>query len=78
MRANSSAALFENAGAACETPEDIPDSVPPVALDGLVNAVESLCLSPDDALTLQFAVRGLPFPEATRRVRAFLDACASS
>ena len=71
------AALFEHAGAADEMPEDIPDSVPPVALEGVVNAVESLCLLPDDALTLQFAVQGLPFPDAPRRVRAFLAACAT-
>ena len=71
------AALFEHAGAADETPEGIPDSVPPVELEGVVNAVESLCLSPDGALTLQFAVQGLPFPDAPRRVRAFLAACAA-
>jgi hypothetical protein len=43
----------------------------------ITHAVESLCLSPDDALTLQFAVQGLPFPDAPRRVRAFLAACAT-
>ncbi len=31
-----------------------------------------------DALTLQFAVQGLPVPDAPRRVRAFLAACTAS
>ena len=67
------AALFVSGGKADETEEAVPDEVQPVAFDDFFAATGQLALSQDAVLTLQFAVQSRPIPDASNRVKSFLD-----
>ena len=67
------AAIFAHEGAVDEMIDDVPDDVSPVSLEGFLDAVGSLDLPQDMALTLQFAVQGMAIPDASNRVRTFIE-----
>ena len=71
------AALFASGGKADETEEGVPDAVQPVTFDDFFTVTGQLALSQDAVLTLQFAVQSRPIPDASNRVKSFLDECAA-
>ena len=70
------AALFAKGGKADEAEDSVPDAVQPVTFDDFFAATGQLALPQDAVLTLQFAVQSRPIPDASNRVKSFLDECS--